>query len=484
MRRPKNYRPTVRRSIAIATSAFASIIIACGSNNSNSSDAPKPSDGPTSGSDAGPMAPPDPVTMNAAALIAQGRDTFRNDTFGDEAFWGSAGLGLQAGVATVDPTTALSLGLKVDMDALPANVVAGIQNGSISLTDPKTTIALLQLNAVVGIKGTVDAAGNLTDIGITCALCHSTVDNAFAKGVGHRLDGWANRDLNVGAIVAATVTNPAPVLAFFNNYLVTVANQPPLDAAGLKAILNSWGPGKFDAEVFLDGKATPPAGNGSAGAAGPGGTDAAVLIPPAFGLLGVNEHTWTGWGSITYWNAFVANLEMHGQGNFTDSRLANATKFPVAAANHLDHVRHDTDLISAKLPALELYQLAIPTPAPPAGSFDAAAAARGKAAFHEYFCDKCHVPGPQSDPGWNMHTPAEMAEDPFQANRAPDGMYRTSPLNGLWTHVEGGFYHDGRFQSLDAVLDHYATNGIGNGGTPFTFDGTDKADIEAYLLSL
>jgi hypothetical protein len=478
MRRPKNCRPTLRRSIAIATSAFASIIIACGSNNSNPSDAPKPIDGSPGGSDAGPTTPPDPVTMNAAALIAQGRDTFRNDTFGDEAFWGSAGLGLQAGVAKVDPTTALSLGLKVDMDALPAAVVTGIQNGSISLTDPKTTVALLQLNAVVGIKGTVDAAGNLTDIGITCALCHSTVDDAFAPGVGHRLDGWANRDLNIGAIVAATVTNPAPVLAYFQNAGVTLTAQQ------LVGILNSWGPGKFDAEVFLDGKATPPAGNGSAGAAGPGGTDSAVLIPPAFGLLGVNEHTWTGWGSITYWNAFVANLEMHGQGNFTDSRLANATKFPVAAANHLDHVTHDTDLISSKLPALELYQLSIPIPTPPAGSFDPAAAARGKAAFAEYHCNSCHVFGVTSDPGWNMHTPAEMALDPFQANRAPDGMYRTAPLNGLWTHVKGGFFHDGRFQSLDAVLDHYATNGIGNGGTPFTFDGTDKADIEAYLLSL
>ena len=480
MKRPKSSRPTLGRSMAIATSAFASIFIACGSNSSNPSDALRPIDAAPiqPGSDAGTPAPTDPVVTNAAALIAAGRDTFRNDTFGDEAFWGSRGLGLQAGVATVDPTTALTLGLKVDMDALPANVVAGIQNGSISLTDPKTTLALLQLDAVVGIKGTFEASGKLTDIGITCALCHSTVDDAFVKGVGHRLDGWANRDLDVGAIVAATVTNPAPVLGYFQNAGVTLTAQQ------LVGILTSWGPGKFDAEVFLDGRVTPPAGNGSAGAAGPGGTDSATLIPAAFGMLGVNEHTWTGWGSITYWNAFVANLEMHGQGNFTDSRLANATKFPVAAANHLDHVTHETDLISSKLPALEFYQLAIATPVPPAGSFDAAAAARGKVAFQTYHCASCHASGITSDPGWNMHTPSEMAEDPFQANRGPDGMYRTAPLNGLWTHVKGGFYHDGRFQTLGAVLDHYAANGIGNGGTAFTYAGTDEADLEQYLLSL
>lgn len=477
MRRPKNCRPTLGRSMAIATSAIASIIIACGSNSSNPSDAPRPIDGaPPAGSDAGPAAPVDPVVMNAQAMITAGRQTFRFDTFGDEAFWGSAGLGLQAGIAGsanggvgagVSPNVALSLGLKVDMDALPAAVVTGIQNGSISLDDPASTIALLELDAVVGVTGFFDSAGTLTSVGIQCALCHSTVDDAFTKGVGHRLDGWANRDLDIGAIVAATVTNPQPVLGFFATAGVNLTAQQ------LVGILTSWGPGKFDAEVFLDGQHT----NGN-------DSDTATLIPAAFDLVGVNEHTWTGWGSITYWNAFVANLEMHGQGTFTDSRLANATKFPVAAANHLDHVTHDTDLISAKLPALEFYQLAIASPVPPAGSFDATAAARGKAAFTTYHCASCHVVGITSDPGWNMHTPAEMAEDAFQANRSPDGMYRTAPLNGLWTHVKGGFYHDGRFQTLDAVLDHYATNGIGNGGAAFTFAGTDKADLEQFLLSL
>jgi cytochrome c5 len=472
------------RSTAIATCAFASILLAaCGDSSSKPSDA-RPGDGSSAGDAA--TTPVDPVVMTAQAMITAGRQTFRFDTFGDEAFWGGQ-LQMHLGIAGaanggvgpgVTPMQALALGLKVDMDALPAAVVTGIQNSTISLTDPATTIALLKLDAVVGVKGVFDGNGKLTSVGIQCALCHSTVDDAFAPGVGHRLDGWANRDLNVGAIVAGTAQSVQPVIALFANAGVTLTAQ---QVAG---ILNSWGPGKFDAEVFLDGKATPPAGNGSAGAAGPGGTDAATLIPPAFNLAGVNQHTWTGWGSITYWNAFVANLEMHGQGNFTDSRLANAAKFPVAAANHLDHVTSETDLISPKLPALEFYQLAIASPPPPTGSFDAAAAARGKVAFEEYHCTSCHTGGITSDPGWNMHTPAEMGEDAFQANRSPDGMYRTAPLNGLWTHTKGGFFHDGRFATLGAVLDHYASNGIGNGGTPFTFDDTDKADLEQYLLSL
>lgn len=454
----------MRRSTMTAAICAALSLTACGNDAQHPSDGARPSDGALP-ADAGSPTATDPVTANAQAMIEAGRHTFRFDTFGDEAFWGGK-LRMHEGVATVDPTTALSLGLKVDMDALPPDVVAGVQNGTISLTDPATTLALLKLNAVVGVTGFFDASGTMTSIGIQCALCHSTVDDAFAPGVGHRLDGWANRDLNVGAIVAATAQDVTPVIAAFANAGVTLT---PDD---VKGILNSWGPGKFDAEVFLDGKATGPHGSG------------ATLIPPAFNLVGVNEHTWTGWGSITYWNAFVANLEMHGQGNFTDSRLADATRFPVAAANHLDTVRTDTDLISAKLPALEFYQLAIAAPTPPPGSFDPAAAARGKTAFATYHCASCHTDGITSDPGWNMHSPAEMAIDSFQADRSPDGMYRTAPLGGLWSHTRGGFYHDGRFATLADVLDHYAQNGVGNGGTPFTYDGSDKADLEQYLLSL
>ena len=304
------------------------------------------------------------ITTNNEQLIAQGRQVFRYDTFGDEAFWGdtlklhqaiagSANGGVGAGVS---PKTALSVGLKVDMDALPAPVVNAIKAGQVNLDDPKTTLTLLQLNAVVGVTGKFNSSNQITSLGIQCALCHSTVDNAFAPGIGHRLDGWANRDLNVGAIVALS-----PDLSAVNNVL-------GVDDATTRKVLASWGPGRFDAELFIDGKAFRPDGKTSA-----------VLIPPAFGLAGVNLHTYTGWGSIPYWNAFVAVLEMHGQGNFFDPRLDDATRFPIAAKNKFGHVRRteDQDLVTPKLAALHAYQLSIPAPTPPAGRFDAAAANRG-----------------------------------------------------------------------------------------------------------
>ncbi|HET9623664.1 MAG TPA: hypothetical protein VFP84_19965 [Kofleriaceae bacterium] len=464
----------------LAASLFASTIIACDAGAlpaepsttesphaiESTSPAPLP-EGPFGG---------DSIVFGSLAKIVDGRHTFRFDTFGDEDFWGGQ-LQMHRGIAGaanggvgagVSPRLALQLGLKVDAEALPAAVVRGIQDQSISLDDPATTVALLKLNAVVGVTGFFDGGGKLRSLGIQCALCHSTVDDSFAPGIGRRLDGWANRDLNVGAIVAATAQNVQPLIDLFKNANVT------LSAADIAGILNSWGPGKFDAEVFLDGKSTGPRGS------------AATLIPPAFNLDGVNQHTWTGWGSITYWNAFVANLEMHGKGNFTDARLADASKFPIAAApgNHLYQVTNPVDRISPKLPALEFYQLAIAAPKPPRGSFDVRAAARGKTAFTTYHCASCHTPGITSDAGWNMHTPAELAIDAFQANRGPDGRYRTAPLNGLWTHTKGGFYHDGRFATLDAVLDHYASHGVGNHGQPFTYAGTDKADLAQYLMSL
>ncbi|HKR22547.1 MAG TPA: hypothetical protein VJS17_08130, partial [Pyrinomonadaceae bacterium] len=211
----------------------------------------------------------------------------------------------------------------------------------------------------------------------------------------------------------------------------------------------------------------------------PDGKSAATLIPPAFGLVGVNLHTWTGWGSVTHWNAFVANLEMHGQGTFYDPRLNDAAKFPIAAANGFGNVRSNPDLITAKLPALHFYQLAIPAPPPPPGTFDAAAAARGATLFNGTAkCSTCHVPPIFTEPGWNMHTPAEIGIDDFQAKRSPDERYRTSPLKGLWTHQKGGFYHDGRFATLRDVINHYNT-----------FFGTNlteaqKTDLVEYLKSL
>jgi hypothetical protein len=260
--------------------------------------------------------------------------------------------------------------LKVDVDALPASLIAQIKQGQVNLDDPGVTLALLKLNSVVGITGFFKADGSMKSVAIQCALCHSTVDNSLAPGIGHRLDGWANRDLDVGQIVAL-----APNLKPFSELL-------RVDQATVRKVLQSWGPGRFDAELALDGKAFRPDGKTSA-----------VLIPPAFGLAGVNLHTWTGWGSVTYWNAFVANLEMHGQGNFFDPRLDDPVQFPIAAKAGFGHVTHATDLVTPRLAALHFYQLAIPAPAPPAGSFDADAAKRGKAIFNgPAKCDSCHMP--------------------------------------------------------------------------------------------
>jgi len=404
------------------------------------------------------------VEQNALESIARGRQTFRFDTFGDEAFWsgalrlheaiaGSAHGGVGPGVS---PHTALAVGLKVDVDRLPRSVRNGLRAGTIDLEDPAVTLALLRLNAVLGVKGTFGNGGNLTAVGIECALCHSTVDDSFAPGVGHRLDGWANRDLDVGQIAAL-----APDLS-------AVAALLGVSEDTVRTVLRSWGPGKFDAELFLDGKAFRPDGK-----------SAATLIPPAFGLAGVNLHTWTGWGSVTHWNAFVANLEMHGSGTFYDPRLDDAAQFPIAAANGFGNVRNTPDLITGKLADLHLYQLAIPAPSPPAGSFDHAAAARGRVLFAgKAQCATCHVPPLYTEPGWNMHTPAEIGIDSFQADRAPDHRYRTAPLKGLFTHGKGGYYHDGRFPTLLDVVNHY--DGVkGLGLTP-----AEKADLVEFLKSL
>jgi len=403
------------------------------------------------------------INHQGESLVDQGRQIFRYDTFGDQDFWGGA-LGLHRAIAGaklggvgpgVSPATALSVGLKVDQDALPPALVQQIQAGQVNLNDPAVTLALLKLNAVVGLTGFFKPDGTLQSVGIQCALCHSTVDNAFAPGIGHRLDGWANRDLNVGAIVALSPN------------LQPVADVLEVSVPTVKAVLNSWGPGRFDAELLMDGKAFRPDGK-----------TAAVLIPPAFGLAGVNLHTYTGWGSVPYWNAFVANLEMHGKGTFSDARLDDAVKFPAAARNRFGHVQNPTDLISSKLPALQAYQLAIAAPAPPQGSFDPVAAARGETLFNgRAQCSSCHTGPTKTEPGWNMHTAAEVCIDDFQASRSPDDRYRTTPLNGLWTHTRGGFYHDGRFATLLDVVNHYDTcKSLG-------LAGQEKSDLVEYLKS-
>jgi hypothetical protein len=405
-----------------------------------------------------------PTLQNAKPTLSEGQQTFRFDTFGDEAYWGDTLQLHQAieggrlgGVGPgVSPRTALAVGLKVDVDALPPSLISQLQLGQVNLDDPATTLALLKLNAVVGLTGFFNQKGSLTSVGIQCSLCHSTVDDSFAPSIGHRLDGWANRDLNVGAIVAL-----APNLR-------PVADLLGVNVPTVKAVLNSWGPGKFDAELFLDGKAFRPDGK-----------SAATLIPPAFGLAGVNLHTWTGWGSVTYWNAFVANLEMHGKGTFFDPRLNDATQFPVAARAGFGNVRNTPDLITSKLGALQVFELALSAPKPPVGSFDADAATRGQALFDgKAQCAACHFAPLFTEPGWNLHTPAEIGIDDFQANRAPDKRYRTSPLKGLWTHMTGGFYHDGRFATLRDVVDHYNAH--------FNLGLTEQEihDLTEYMKSL
>ncbi|MHB0998662.1 MAG: hypothetical protein ACYC27_05395 [Armatimonadota bacterium] len=406
------------------------------------------------------------VEKNVKDKLAEGRMIFRYDTFGDEDFWGGA-LKLHNAIqgskfggvgAGISPKTALSLGLKVDVNALPSSVRQGLKAGKVNLDDPATTLALLKANAVVGVKGIFTKDGKrLQSMGITCAICHSRVDDSFAPGIGRRLDGWNNQDLNVGAIIAASPD------------LTPITSLLGVDKATVLKVLNSWGPGKFDAQLILDGKGFRPDGK-----------PAATLIPPAFGLAGVNQHAWTGsWGTVTYWNAFVGILEMHGKGRFFDPRLNDPVKYPIAAKARFYDVRSTPDMLTQKLPALHTYQLSLPAPTPPAGSFDPVAARRGKALFTgKAACSRCHVPPTFTEPGWNLHTPQEIGIDSFQADRSPDNRYRTAPLRGIWAHQKRGFYHDGRFPTLMAVVNHYDTY------FKLNLTNRDKQDIVQYLLSL
>ena len=373
-----------------------------------------------------------------AALVAQGKDIFRFDTFGDETQWTDT-LRLHEVIRTsVDPTTALSVGLKVDAKALPPTVVQGIQNKTISLTDPATTVALIKLNAVVGIKGTVETVNGkdtLTRVGVTCALCHSTVDNAFAPGIGKRLDGWPNRQLNPGAIIALS---------------------PALSAAQ-KAVDNSWGPGKYDPRFNLDGKNGP------------------QVIPPAYGLQGINKIISTGDGDdLAYWNRYVGVTQMGGHGSFADPRIG---------ANGVNVTHGTDDQITAKLPALQAYQLSIAAPPPPAGSFDATAAARGKLVFNNAGkCASCHAGGKFTDANTRLHPPTDAVSEPepngapSYASRSATKQYRTAPLAGLWQHPP--YFHNGTAATLEAVVQTYNTKQA-LGLTP-----AQAADLVQYLKSL
>lgn len=374
----------------------------------------------------------DDETARQAALIAEGRGIFRFDTFGDEAKWTDTLRMHEVIESAVDPTTALAVGLKVDVDALPQSIKDGIADGSVDLTSPATTVALLKLDAVVGLKGTVETQNSvdrLRRVGVTCALCHSTVDDSFAPGIGKRLDGWPNRDLNVGAIIALS---------------------PALDAAE-KALLNAWGPGKYDPRHNIDGLNKP------------------VVIPPAYGLAGVPRITFTGDGDdIKYWNRYVAVTQMGGLGSFSDPRL------PL-------EVTHGTeDLVSGKLDALQAYQLSLAAPAPPAGSFDASAAARGKLVFEgKGQCVSCHSGAIFTDSGSMLHPPADSAaepETPSYASRSATKQYRTSPLKGVWQHAP--YFHDGSAASLEDVGTAYNTK------RSLGLTAEEISDLAEYLKSL
>lgn len=430
-----------------------------------------------------PLVSKDPVIKNAANVIQDGRNIFRYDTYGDEAFWGDA-LQLHQAIQGVQfggigpgvsPKTALALGLKVDSDALPPKVLNQLRKGQINLDDVAVTLVLLKNDAVVGVKGLFNTDGSLKSIGLTCAVCHSTVNDSVAPGVGERLDGWANHDLNTGAIIAA-----APDLTPIRNLLQIV--HPNITDDQIRAVLNSWGPGKFDAQLLFDGKAVRPDG-------GP----AATLIPNAFGLLGHNLHTWTGgWGTVTYWNALVAVLEMRGKGTFFDERLDDTNRWPIAATARFGHTSiddPDEDQVTPKLPALHYYQLSLPAPKPTPGvDFNVAAAARGDALFSgKANCNSCHREPIWTEPGWNDHLPSELKIDSFQADRSPDGAYRTMNLAGLYIRErglfmkpenKGRFYHDGRFQTLLDVVNSYNSR-FSLGLTP-----QETQDLVEYLKSL
>ena len=412
--------------------------------------------------DNGETGPPLDKPELDAALVAEGKEIFRFDTFGDEVFWtdllhidkailGNANGGFGSGVS---PTTALAVGLKVDAEALPASLVTDISAGQVDLNDPATTVALLKLDAVVGLKGSFDVSGKMISLGVTCAVCHSTVDDSFAPGIGKRLDGWANRDLNPGAIISLT-DNAKPVADFLK-----------VDEATLRTVLAAWGPGKYDAVLFLDGKATRP-----------NGAIAPDLIPAAYGMQGIELTTYTGWGSLSYWNNMVAVNEMHGTGNFSDPRINDAAKYPIAAENGLYNVTVSNDLVTSKLPALREYQLSLDPPVPPESSYDKASADLGKTLFTgKANCASCHKAPIFADN--ILHTAEEMGIDDFEASRSPTGKYRTTPLRGLFARTKGGFYHDGRFASLDDVVNHY------NDHHQLGLTSTEIGNLVEYLKSI
>jgi mono/diheme cytochrome c family protein len=359
-----------------------------------------------------------PAANASPAQVSEGQRIFRFETFGDEQLWTDKLRLHEVVQKSVDPTTALKVGLKVDSEVLPPGIL-----DKVDLKSPATTVALLKMNAVVGLQATVDAKDQITRLGVTCALCHSTVDNSVMPGIGRRKDGWPNRDLNVGAIIALS----------------------PALTPDKKAVYGSWGPGKYDPRYNQDGKSTP------------------LVLPPAYGLAQVRNETYTAEGPISYWNAYVAVTQMGGQGNFSDPRLK------------ID-VKHSPDLVTSKLPALRAYQHSLPAPPPPSGSFDTAAADRGRGVF-DRSCASCHVGGSGTDNNdGKLHAARETGVDGAYAERTALKAYRTTPLRGLWQHPP--YFHDGSAATLADVVAHY------NKVRTLGLSAEQQRDLVEYLKSL
>lgn len=356
-------------------------------------------------------------------LAAEGKEIFRFDDFGDHAFWTDT-LRLHELVQQVDPRTALALGLKVDVDAIPSEVLDAVLADTSLLSDPATTRALLSLDAVLGLKAVVED-DRITQIGVTCALCHSSVDDALAPGIGHRKDGWANRDLAVGTIVSLTPGLPDE----------------------LRDTYASWPAGFFDPRFNVDGISDP------------------VVIPPAYGLDGVELETYTGDGPVSYWNNYVAVVEMHGRGSFVDPRLGINIQVPA-----------NEDQVRDKLLPLFHYQRSLAAPRPPADFFDADLAAAGRDVFEgEAQCIACHY-GPSLTGEGELHAPSATGMDPAYAARSATKKYRATPLRGLWQH--GPYFHDGSAENLEEVVDHY------NSYLNLDLSANERAVLVEYLRSL
>jgi hypothetical protein len=466
-------------SAALLAAALAAALAACQSSPPAMTGAPPPPlEDPNAGSASTQIAPPEcppaqqPAATEAledrvARMIHEGRAAFRTETFGDEAFWsgklrlhqaiaGSGNGGVGAGLG---PRRALALGIKIDATALSEDLIEQIRGGRADLDSPAAMLALLRARAVIGLRGTFKDQEQLalSAIGVTCALCHSAVDDSVAPGIGRPLDGWPNRDLDMGKLLQIAPT------------LKPLVDLLAMDESAVRAALDAWGPGKYDAALNLDAHATRTDGR-----------TGATVIPALFGLAGVDLLGTTGTGSLAYMGAFMATSQMYAAGTFFDPRLHDFTRFPVVERSGADNRRPEQDLLTARLPALHFYQLSLGAPEPPANSFDKAAADRGRMVFEgNAKCATCHVPPLYTEPGWAMHTSAEMGLDDFQATRSPNvRYYRTTPLKGLFTRARPGYYHDGRFADLRAVVASYERL------LKLTLTDAERNDLIEFLRSL